>query len=68
MHSGDFDVLKLVKWLAVLPLGLGIVLMFFAVVWRTWGQAAFAGVLVVVSGLWIAAFARIERKRQPLPF
>lgn len=65
MHGGDINVLKLVKWLAVLPLGLGIVLLFFAVVWRTWGQAAFAGVLVVVSGLWIAAFARMEHKYQP---
>ena len=60
--------LRLVKWLGVLPLGLGVVLLFFAVVWRTWGQAAFASVLIVVSGVWIAAFARIERKRQPLPF
>ena len=66
MYGRDVNMLKLVKWLAVLPLGLGVVLLFFALIWRTWGQAVFAGVLILVSGLWIAAFARIERKRQPL--
>ncbi|MDE0168982.1 MAG: hypothetical protein OXS29_05635 [bacterium] len=60
--------LKLVKWIALIPMGLGIVLLFFALIWRTWGQAVFAGVLILVSGLWIAAFARIERRRRPVAF
>ncbi len=60
--------LKLVKWMALVPMGLGIVLLFFALVWRTWGQALFSGVLIVVSGLWIIAFARRERDRRPSPF
>lgn len=59
--------LKLIKWLALLPLGLGIVLLFFALIWRTWDQAAFAGALIVGSWLWMAAFARVERRRRPLP-
>lgn len=59
--------LKLIKWLALLPLGLGIVLLFFALIWRTWGQVAFGGALIVGSGLWMAVFARVERRRT-LPF
>ncbi|MDE0374947.1 MAG: hypothetical protein OXK16_03160 [bacterium] len=60
--------LKLVKWLALVPMGLGIVLLFFALIWRTWGQAAFGSGLILVAALWIAGFARAERRRQPLPF
>lgn len=60
--------LKLIRWLALLPLGLGIVLLFFALIWRTWGQAAFGGVLILGSALWMVVLAQIERRRQPLPF
>lgn len=53
--------LRLVKWLAVLPMALGIVLVFFALIWRTWDQAVFGGALILGSWLWIAVFGRIER-------
>ena len=59
--------LKLVKVIALLPMGLGIVLLFFALIWRTWGQAAFGAALVIGSGLWMAVIGRIERRRRPLP-
>lgn len=59
--------LKLVKWIALIPMALGIVLLFFALIWRTWGQAAFGSALIIGSGLWMAAFARVERRRRPLP-
>ena len=59
--------LKAARWIALLPLGLGIVLLFFALIWRTWGQAAFGGALILGSALWIATFARIERRRRPPP-
>ncbi len=60
--------LKLVKWIALVPMGLGIVLLFFALIWRTWGQAVFGSGLILAAALWIAVFARAERRRQPLPF
>lgn len=60
--------LKLVKWLALLPMGLGIVLIFFALIWRTWGQAVFGSGLILVAALWIAVFTRAERRRRPLTF